>query len=141
MDKKPRPELRDENIFPDENILKDTLGDTYSAYQALLKLFDENGMVYGWRYYHDGNMWLNKVQKKDKTIVWMSAWKGYAQATIYFPEKHIEKIYTLDISEERKEIIRSAPNTGKSKPCTFQIRSTDVLDDFNKLMKLKMTLK
>jgi hypothetical protein len=33
----------------------------------------------------------------------MSAWRGYIQAVIYFPEKNIEQVYKLAISEEQKK--------------------------------------
>ena len=88
-------ELRDESVYPDEQLLKSILGRSYDAYCELLKLYDDNEMEIEWRYYKDGKAWLCKVQIKKRTIVWMSAWKGYMQATIYFPEKYIEEIYTL----------------------------------------------
>ncbi len=131
-------ELKDESIYPDDKVLKGILGDSYTAYCELLKLFDRHELVYEWRYYHDGKTWLCKVQKTKRTIVWMSAWKGYMQATIYFPEKYIERIYTLNISEERKEKIRQTKNTGKSKPCIFEIRNQDVLEDLTKVMQFKI---
>jgi hypothetical protein len=134
-------QMRDETIFPDEAILAGILGDSFPAYQALINLFDENQLTHGWRYYKDGKAWLNKVQKKDKTIVWMSAWKGCAHATIYFPEKIMDSVYALDFSEDRKQKIRDTKNTGKSKACTFEIKTTDVLDDFNTLMQFKIKLK
>ena len=98
-----RIELIDSNVFPDMDILKAVLGKSYEAYCDLLKLFDENEMSYQWRYYKDGKAWLCKVEKKKKTIVWMSAWKGYMKATIYFPEKYIEELKKLKIDEEKKE--------------------------------------
>lgn len=134
-------ELRDETIYPDDKVLSTILEESFPVYKELLNLFDQNQLTHGWRFYKDGKAWLNKVQKKDKTIVWMSAWKGYMQATIYVPEKHIEQIYTLNISEERKQKIRNTKNTGKSKPCIFEVRTPDVLDDFNTVMQFKMTLK
>lgn len=134
-------ELRDETIYPDDKVLSNILEESFPVYKELLNLFDQNQLTHGWRFYKDGKAWLNKVQKKDKTIVWMSAWKGYMQATIYVPEKHIEQIYTLNISEERKQKIRNTKNTGKSKPCIFEVRTPDVLDDFNTVMQFKMTLK
>ena len=85
-------ELGDENQFPSEELLQAILGDSYSTYTELLKLFAANQMEAGWRYYQDGKAWLNKVQHKKRTIVWMSAWKGYMQATIYIPEKYIEQV-------------------------------------------------
>ena len=131
-------ELNDESAYPDEQVLKAILGRSYNAYCKLLRLYDDNEMEYEWRYYKDGKAWLCKVQKKKRTIVWMSAWKGYMQATVYFPEKYIDKIYTLDISEEMKEKIRKTKNTGRSKPCIFKIRNKSVLSDLNKVMQFKI---
>jgi len=57
-------QLTDENIYPDESVLKKVLGKTYNAYLDLIKLFDNNDLIYEWRYSKDGKTWLCKVQKK-----------------------------------------------------------------------------
>lgn len=134
-------ELRDENIYPDDMVLSNILGDSFAAYQELLQLYDQNQLIYIWRFYHDGKAWLCKVQKKDKTIVWMSAWKDYMQATIYMPEKFMDQVYPLDIEEERKDAFRKARSMGKSRACIFEVRTPDILKDFEKVMHLKMTTK
>ena len=131
-------ELKDENIYPDEKVLSNILGKSYSTYTNLLKLFDSHEMNYEWRYYHDGKAWLCKVQKKKKTIVWMSAWKGFMQAAIYFPERLLDKIMELDIEDGQKKKIINTKNVGKSKPCIFEIHSYEILSDFEKVMKLKL---
>jgi len=134
-------ELREENIYPDEMVLRSILGQSYKIYVDLLELFQKNEMNYEWRYYHDGKAWLCKVQKKKKTVVWMSAWKGFVQATIYFPLKFLESVLALDISEKTKEKITNTKNVGKSKPCIFEIRSKEILTDFEKVMNLKVVIK
>lgn len=134
-------ELRDESVPPDAGVLKELLGESYAAYQKLIQLFDQNGLTHEWRFYHDVNTWLCKVQKKAKTIVWMSAWKGYMQASIYIPEKAIEEVCQLEISEECKEKFKQAKNMGKSKPCIFEVRDMDVLPDFEKVMYFKISIK
>jgi hypothetical protein len=134
-------ELCDETIYPDEKVLSALFGDGYPAYRELLKLYDANEMEYTWRYYHDGKAWLCKVQKKKRTIVWMSAWRGFIKATIYIPEKHIDAIYKLEISEARRQMIRDTKNTGTSKPCIFEIRNVEVLEDFDKVMQFKIASK
>ncbi len=134
-------ELRDESVYPDEEVLKRILNDSYPTYCELVALFDRHQLRPEWRYYHDGKAWLCKVQKQKRTIVWMSAWQGYMQATIYFPEKYIEAIDLLDISAARKEKFRQTKNTGRSKPCIFEIRSQDVLEDFSKMMLFKIATK
>lgn len=134
-----KKELTDESVYPDEHLLKAVLGKSYKAYQKLLKLYDDNEMVYEWRYYKDGKAWLCKVQKKKRTIVWMSAWKGYMKAALYIPLRYIDDIYALDLSEETKEKIGDTKNVGKSKPCIFEIRNQKILSDFNKVMQFKIT--
>jgi len=134
-------ELRDEKLFPDENVLQKVLGESYVVYCQMLKLFDQNEMTYEWRYYKDGKAWLCKVQKKKRTIIWMSAWKGYLKATIYVPEKHTEGIYELPISEKIKKAIKHSKNVGKSKPCMFEIKQQDVLNELEIIMKYKIVSK
>jgi hypothetical protein len=133
--------LRDENVYPDEKLLQTILDKSYNAYSLLIELFNQFEMTYEWRYYRDGKAWLCKVQKKKRTIVWMSAWKGFMQATIYFPQKDLEKVYKLDISEVVRNKISSTKNVGKSKPCIFEIRDKQILEDFEKVMKLKIERK
>ena len=134
-------ELRDENIFPDETVLQKILGVSYETYKKLLELFHENDMIHEWRYYRDGKAWLCKVQKRKKTVVWMSAWTGYMQATVYFPEKHMERIQSLDLQEAVKKKIETTKQVGKSIPCIFELRDETILDDFQKVINLKMECK
>lgn len=141
MEIKNNIQLKDETVFPDEEMLRKVLGRSYKAFCKLLKMYDNNEMVYEWRYYKDGKAWLLKVQKKQRTIVWMSAWRGYMKATIYFPQKYIDDIYNLNISEETKENIRKTKKIGKSQPCTFEIRNQKILKDFNEVMQFKLIVK
>ena len=131
-------ELKDASVYPDESVLEKVLGDSFPAYLELLKLYEANALVPEWRYYKDGKAWLCKVRQKDRTIVWMSAWRGYRQATVYFPARLVEEVCGLDIGEERKIRIRETRNTGASKPCVFEIRDSGALQDFEKVMRFKM---
>ena len=134
-------ELKDEQVYPDEKVLAGVLGDSYEAYCDLIKLFDANEMTHEWRYYHDGKAWLCKVQKKKKTIVWMSAWKGFMKATVYVHERDVEGVYNLDIGEEHKERFRASRKMGKSTACSFEIRNREVLGNFAKVMQYKIMTK
>ncbi len=141
MDARKTPELRDEKTYPDDKILSEVLGNSYPVYTELLELFQRNELNPEWRYYKDGKAWLCKVQKKKKTIIWMSAWKGYIMASIYFPVRLLDEILALDIQEELKAKIVATKNVGKSKPCTFEIQEKEILEDFEKVMQLKIKAK
>lgn len=141
MNTKDEIQLKDESIFPDELVLKGVLGKSYNAFSKLLEIYNSNEMIYEWRYYKDGKAWLLKVQKKKKTIVWMSAWKGYMKATIYIHLKYLDDIYKLKISEDIKKNIEETKNIGKLKPCTFEIRNQKILKEFSEVMNFKLTAK
>jgi hypothetical protein len=68
----------------------------------------------------------------------MSAWKGYMKATIYLPERYIEAIYKLDISNGTKDRIKKTDNVGKSKPCIFEVRDRKILKDLEAVMQFKI---
>jgi hypothetical protein len=134
-------ELKDESVYPDEAVLKKVLGRSHQSYCAVLELFDRNQMQYEWRYYRDGKAWLCKVQLKKRTIVWMSAWKGFMKAAIYIPERHMDSVYALPLTEETKERIRATKNVGKSKPCIFEIRNQKILKELDIVMQFKIRTK
>jgi len=134
-------QLADEAVYPDEQILRGVLGASYDAYGALLELYERMDMHWEWRYYQDGKAWLCKVQRKKRTIVWMSAWKGYMQATVYIPERLLDQVYALPIQEKAKARIRNTKNVGRSKPCIFEIHDTGVLKDLETVMDFKITAK
>ncbi len=136
-----RIELCDPAVYPSDDVLRTILGRSYGAYAALLDMFHANDMVYEWRYYTDGNVWLCKVQHKKRTIVWMSAWKGYVQATVYFPIRYMHDIYGLNIREDTADRIKRTKNTGTSKPCIFEIKTKAALKDFSTVMQCKMVVK
>ena len=141
MEQVNKTELGDENIYPDEKVLRKVLGISFNAYSRLLDIFNENGMTYEWRYYRDGKAWLCKVQKKKKTIIWMSAWKDFMKATIYFPDRYTESLYDLNIKEDKKEQITTTKKVGKSIPFMFEIKNEEVLNDLETVMKYKISLK
>jgi hypothetical protein len=134
-------ELRDESVYPDETVLKKVLGRSFAAYQNLLKLFAAHEVSHEWRYYQDGKAWLCKVQKKKKTITWMSAQTGFIKAGIYVPERYLDNLLKLDIDEETKERIKSTKNVGKSRPCIFDVKTKATLKDLETVMMYKINLK
>lgn len=133
-------ELKDPEEYPDSIVLKRILGDSYEVYEAFQKLYRGMDMEYEWRYYKDGKAWLCKVQKKKKTIVWMSAWKEYMQATIYIPDKYAGELNGLELKKDVKARIFAVKKVGKSVPCMFELRTMDVLEEIKKVMLLKMSL-
>lgn len=131
-------ELADEEVFPSAQVLASILGESYPAYLSLLTLYQQHGLLPTWRYYHDGGAWLCKVQHKGRTIAWMSAWKGFMQATIYIPNKRLAEVLALDIAQSTRDKILATKDVGKSKPCIVEIVDSDAVNEFAILMRYKM---
>ncbi len=134
-------ELRNETDSPDETTLRRVLGSGYAVYERMLAYFADKGLTHEWRYYHDGKAWLCKVQKGTRTMVWMSAWRGYIQATVYILEKHREAVYSCGMSEACCRFVRDTPNVGRSKPCVFRGDDSFAMDDFRAVVEFKMAHK
>ncbi len=135
--------LRDANIYPSNEILKDTLGEVYSLLDYFLKTIttDEYGLTNEWRYYKDGKSWLGKAQYKKKTVFWLSIWDGFFKISFYFTEKHIEAFAALAISDSIKETFYKTKPTGKLIPLFFEINKKEQLNDLLTVVRFKKSLK
>ncbi len=51
-----------------------------------------------------------------------------------------DALKSLALSPARIELILSAKNVGKSKPCTFDIKDPSILDEFESNIKYKLSI-
>jgi len=146
--------LKDPNIFPTEEVLKDALGQSYGAYTTFLDGLGKLDLEQIWQFYPCvcGKAWMARGcykwttlrgANKEKNIYWLSAWDGYFNVAIWFKEINRVEILKANISEETKEFIRSAKMLGqkmKTFPVEFAIDATESLADIYELIKLKKRL-
>ena len=136
--------LRDPEIFPSDEILRDALGDAvYKILESFLVTISgaEYGLTVEWRYYNDGKAWLAKAVYKKKTILWLSVWDGFFKTSLYFTEKHLEAIAALEISETIKEEFAAAKSIGKLIPMIMDVSTGKQLDDLLTVVRFKKNLK
>lgn len=133
------PVLVDENIEPNELVLKNVLKKVYIVYESFvedIKTKDFNLNI-EWKYYKDGKSWLCKVTDKKRTIFWLTVWKEYFTVTFYFTEKFDKEIESSGLSENIiKQYFENKP-IGKLKPVTIKVDSAEVLTDVKKLIQLR----
>lgn len=131
--------LREQEIFPSDEVLKNVLGNIYPVYESLLNTItgSEYGLTCEWNYYNDGKSWLYKVIYKKKTVFWLSVWDGHFQIGFFFTEKHLEGIAALEIDEKIKEDFCQAKPIGKLLPMIFRIRNEGQLPDLLKVVDFK----
>lgn len=136
--------LRNPEIFPSEEVLKNALGESvYNLMKVLIVSItgEEYNLSIEWKYYNDGRAWFGKVVHKKKTVFWLSVWEGFFKAGFYFTEKHIEAIAALDISEKIKEEFCKAKLIGKLIPMIFAVNKEEQLADLMAVISFKKSLK
>ncbi|MDR0332967.1 MAG: DUF3788 domain-containing protein [Dysgonamonadaceae bacterium] len=131
--------LREQNIFPSEEVLKNVLGQVYALWAEFETqiIQGEFALTPEWNYYNDGKSWLCKVCHKKKTVFWLSVWEGHFRITFFFTEKHLEGISELNISEQIKEDFCRMKPIGKLLPMMINIDKQSQLADVLKIVKFK----
>lgn len=135
--------LRNADIYPSGEVLKDALGEIFGALDSFFKTItdEEYGLIIEWRYYNDGKAWLAKVLHKKKTILWLSVWEDFFKVSFYFTEKHLEAIAELNISESIKEDFCKAKPVGRLIPMIIDINTDNQLGDLLTVVRFKKSLK
>ncbi|MFA7584234.1 MAG: DUF3788 family protein [Proteiniphilum sp.] len=136
--------LRDPNIFPSEEVLKNALEpDAYEALESFMNVITSAayGLTCDWRYYNDGKSWLCKILHKKKTVMWLSVWNDFFKISFYFTEKHLEGIAALDIAENIKEDFCKAKPIGRLLPMLFNINHKKQLPDVLTVAAFRKNLK
>jgi len=135
--------LREQEIFPSAEVLKNILGQIYDVLAELETQLTQNefGLTFEWNYYKDSKSWLCKVCHKKKTVFWLSVWEGFFQTGFFFLERHLERIAELDISEQIKEDFCRTKPVGKLLPMVIRINKQEQLADVLKIVKFKKEAK
>jgi len=135
--------LREQEIYPSEEVLKSVLGQVYDVWAELEKQVTQGelSLTLDWNYYKDGKSWLCKVCHKKKTIFWLSVWDGFFKTSFFFLGRHLDGIATLDISEQIKEDFFQMKPAGKLLTMVIKINKQEQLADVLKVVKFKKKAK
>lgn len=145
--------LRNPDVEPTEDVLKESLNDAYSSYQQFQDLLNQSDIDFVWRYYPDGKAWLAKGiyrwigkrgSNKELTLFWCSIWDGYFKVVIYIPEDKRNDVLSLSIDHNLKIVISELERMGetfRTIPIVFDIKSNDLFDSIFKIIEYKKGLK
>ncbi len=99
------PVLNDKNIYPDNKVLTQFLGNSKNAWDSFIDLLKVDYPLISteWRYYYDGKRWLFKVTKKAKTVCWVSVWEKHFKVSFYFNNRAKDIIKNSLLDEEIKK--------------------------------------
>ncbi len=134
--------LTDLNVKPNDEVVFAEIGKSAPLWVAL---FERTRTKFPtveeeWNYYRDTKCWLMKVTTKKKTIMWVSIIKGAFRCTSYFPERFLDQLLELPVSEEIKLSIRDGKRVGKSIAIAVIVTKRKQLKDVRELIGLKVSL-
>lgn len=135
--------LRDHQVPPSNEVLKDALGKSYAAYEELNLIITspDFALETQWNYYKDGKAWLCKVCFKRKTIFWISVWDKFFKTGFYFTEKNCLGIMELNIDEKIISDFKSRKPIGKLLPLAINVNRKEQIKDVIKIIEYKKKLK
>ena len=128
--------LREPEIFPSKEVLKNTLGEVYCVLEELEAQLTQSefALTFDWNYYKDGKSWLCKVVHKKKTVFWLSVWDGFFRISFFFLDRHLEGIAALELDENNYVIEKVC---GKMIPFIFNINDKKQFTDLLKIILFK----
>lgn len=143
--------LRDPAMPPTSEMLEQTLGDSYTAYEALQDALPGLEIEQEWQWYTPHKAWFAKGQhfwttprgaKKEKNLYWLHVFEGYFNVAVWFKEKNRTEVLSADVSEQTKRLIRDAGTMGKMPtfPVVFDITTAEPLADIYVLLDCKKRL-
>ena len=132
--------LREQEIFPSEEVLRNILGRVYDVWTELETRVTQGefSLTLAWNYYKDEKSWLCKVCYKKKTVFWLSVWDGFFKTSFFFLERHLEGLAALEIDDNSFTVEKE---WGKMIPLIFNIKNKKQFPDLLKVVEFKKKAK
>jgi len=135
--------LWDKNQYPSDEVIFSHIDKSKQLWLSLFDYIHSNhpDFTEEWRYYNDGKSWLMKVQKKAKTVFWLSLFEKTFRISFYYTDRAEKAILESDISDELKEAFTNGKNYGKLRGMTIVFKKKKDIEDAKTLIDIKLSVK
>ena len=151
MDKHEMLRLKDLGVMPTSDVLEQTLGDSYTAYEIFQEELPGLEIEQEWQWYTPHKAWFGRGQHfwtttrgihKEKTLYWLHVFDGCFDIAIWFKEKNRMEAMKANVSDKTRQMILDAEVAGKvpTFPVVFNITTTESLADIYALLDCKKSL-
>ena len=148
MDKHEKLQLREREVLPTSELLKQTLGNSYTVYETFQNALAGFGIEQQWQWYTPHKAWFAKGQhkwttpkgaKKEKNLYWLYVYEGFFSVAVWFKEKNRMEALNADVSDKTKHLILDGKTMGNMPtfPVVFDITTDEPLADIFTLMEYK----
>lgn len=138
-----KPVLNDKDQFPAKEIIASHLGKNIWLWDSFFDYIQTSypDFIPEWRYYKDGGSWLMKIQRKKKTVCWVSIIEDAFRVTFYFPDRAEEPILESGISAELKDQFKNGKHYGKIRGLTIIVTQQTDLEYIQEIIGIKLKIK
>ncbi len=130
----------DKSKRPDQNDLQKVLGETFSLWNEIRDFTLKNypkaieewsfpGAKYGWSF---------RIKDKKRAIIYLLPCQNYFKVALVYGQKATDQAISSNISEEIKEIIKSAPVYAEGRGFRIDITGKDIIKDIKELITIKL---
>ena len=133
--------LRDEKIFPSEDVLVGAAGTYYGVYREYVGLLLDRGISVDWHYYKDGRAWLGKAVKGTRTVCWISLWEEFFRVSFYIATRLMEEFGKSTVKEEIRERATQQNPVGKLLPIVVEVTGRQQVVDLMEIVEFKLLYK
>ena len=141
-------QLREREIIPTDEVLKQVLCDSFATYEAFCDALPNLSIEQEWQWYTPYKAWFAKGQyrwitsrgtKKEKTLYWLHVYDEYFCVAVWFKEKNRMEVINSNVSEKVKHMILDAKTMGNMPtfPVIFNITTAEQLADIYELINCK----
>jgi hypothetical protein len=131
--------LTDKKIQPNDEILIETIGQSYKYYESLKKhlLQKYDNVSEEWKYYGKKYGWQLKIFQKKRNLLFLIPYRSYFSVVLIFGDRAVDKILESEIKDEFKEKIKSAKKYLEGRGISIEVKDGDYLEDLKKLIEIK----
>jgi len=151
MSKSENLQLRNREAMPTSEILEQTLGESYAAYEAFQEGLPNLDIEQEWQWYTPHKAWFARGQhwwttprgtNKEKTLYWLYVYDGFFSVAVWFKEKNRSEAMKANVSEKTQQLILDAKTHGKMPtfPVILDITTVELLSDIYALINCKKEL-
>ncbi|MCL2677553.1 MAG: DUF3788 domain-containing protein [Clostridiales bacterium] len=138
-------------MTPTREVLGQTLGDSYAAYETFQEALPGLEIEQDWQWYTPHKAWFAKGRhfwttpkgtRKEKNLYWLHVYEGFFSVAVWFKEKNRAEILSAGVSEKTRQLILDAETYGKlaTFPVIFEIITTGPPADIYTLLDCKKRL-
>jgi hypothetical protein len=136
------PILTDPKVFPSQRVLARHLGKRAPLWESFTGMVasEHPDLAVEWQYYRDGSRWLCKVNRKKKTMCWISVWPGFFKVTFYLGSKNDAAVANAKIDPRLKRAFLQQKGRTTFRPLMVEVKTKAALKDVGELLRLKKRL-